>query len=266
MNITQQDIDLLKYLHAVKVSTYKKIHRDIYPTHKLNSVRERVFKLTKMKLIYGYQDRLYMNGEKLLSVSKHGFETFIKTGEEKVVEIKSEVITHDLALVDIRHCFLQTSKISMYQTENQIQAWGIVDDNQLEHEFLRRTRCDAVAKIALSRGNFWASIEYERSDKTLNHYQSIVNKYYSEYDLPLVFYICENTRIVKKIISQEKEFLCDYTPKIFYQVLHELINMHTMVFYNCNNQYLEIVKDRPDYKLHFTTTKHLRDSYESTRN
>lgn len=74
MNITDIDVQLLRYLHAVKVATYKQIHRDIYPTYHLRSVCNRLAKLERSHLVSGSQNRMLSCGERIISVSKQGFQ------------------------------------------------------------------------------------------------------------------------------------------------------------------------------------------------
>ena len=42
MRILPRDIDLFRYLHTVKVATFEQINRDVYPDHKLQSIRNRL--------------------------------------------------------------------------------------------------------------------------------------------------------------------------------------------------------------------------------
>lgn len=241
MNITELDIKLLSYLHKFKVATYKQIQRDIYTKYQLNTVRERVFKLVKQKLVCGHQDRIFRRGEKVLSISKLGFEKFIKKNEELRVELKSDAIEHDLSLVDIHYQLKQCSQISEYFTENQLQTWG-QPDVATDLSQLIKANSDAVARIAFPKGDAWALIEYDRTEKSRRHYDSVINKFYHNHDVHLILYVCKYERILNKIASREKALFVDERPKIFYQLLHELQQTEVIKFYNYQKHGLEFPK------------------------
>src|SRR3989338_9200183 len=100
MKLSVNDRALMHYLHAVKVATYKQIHRDIYPDYCFRSVRNRVIKLSHLGLVIGSQDRLGLIDGKTISLSKKGFSHFVANGEENRIELKSEAVEHDVDLVD----------------------------------------------------------------------------------------------------------------------------------------------------------------------
>ena len=122
--ITEKDVRFLRYLHAVKVSTYERATRDIYTNHKVKSVSGRIRKMEDNHLLEGWCNRKLEKGKRVVSLTSKGFDLFVKNGEEQRVELKSNSVIHDLCLVDIRHKFMKHDNIKMYLTENEVQTWG----------------------------------------------------------------------------------------------------------------------------------------------
>lgn len=243
MNYFERDLALLRYLHKFKVATYEQIHRDIYPEYKLNTVRIRVLKMMKDKFIKGFQDKLFRKGQKVVSLTKLGFEKFLQNGEERRMELKSEAIDHDLELIDVHYHLMQSPKFISYFSENQLQTWGSPDEDDVNN--LIKLNNDAIAKISFNKGEIYCAIEYEHSQKSKLKYTTILKKIYNCDDLPLILYVCKDKSIMDKISGLEKEIYADPNPKIFYQLLHEIISGDTFKFYNHHNKYLEFIKHKP---------------------
>lgn len=241
MNITERDVQLFHYLHAVKVATYKQIHRDIYPEYKLKSVCNRVVEFEKLKLVTGTQNRIFSCGERVNSLSKVGFEQFVAKGSELRSELKSEVINHDLKLVDLRHAIMKLEKISTYFTENQVQTWGLSDFG-IESSKLVQLHSDALARIKFSNGEIWAAIEYESSDKLSQRYEPILRKYYLSEEIGVVFCVCKTENLIHRVSKVEKSLFPSDQPKFFYQVVDHFQKNESVSFFNCNK-----------FTLHFVT-------------
>lgn len=248
MNLTETDIQLLRYLHAVKVATYKQIHRDIYPTYHPRSVCNRLAKLEKMGLITGSQNRHNSCGDKVMSVSKKGFQQFVANEAELRCELKSEAVNHDLQLVDVRHAFLKLEAVSNYLTENQIQTWGLSDLNGVSSN-AAKLNSDAVVNLDLSGAQILAAIEYEDSEKAAQRYDPIVKKYYRCEDIGAVFYICKTTNLIRKISEVEKALFQTDQPKFFYQLLQALLQGDAATFKNCNGYELRFATKRADEQV-----------------
>ena len=248
MNITARDVQLLRYLHTVKVATYKQIQRDVYPDYKLRSVCNRLAKLERRRLVTGSQNRLHSCGDRVISVSKEGFEKFIAKGEELRCELKSEAITHDLNLVDIRHSLMKLEKVSFYATENQIQTWGDTE-NGIESIDLVRLNSDALMKIHSPKKEVWCAVEYEDSEKASKRYEPIVKKYYLSGEIGAVFYVCKSENLVRKISKIESTLFPGDQPKFFYQVKHALHKNDVISFFNCNGFTLNFTTKKPDEQV-----------------
>ena len=234
MNITEMDVKFFFYLHAVKIATYKQIQRDIYSDMKLKSVCNRLGKMEKLSLISGVQNRQFSLGERLISLTKKGFNQYVAQGSELRSELKSEANNHDIQLVDIRSTFLKLKKIRSYWCENEIQTWGETLSDNLTKRVVQ-LNSDAVANFAFSGGDILAAIEYEDSEKGVQRYEPIVKKYYLSNDIGAVFYVCKSQNLVRKISEVEKALYPSDKPKIFYQVLSNLTGNDAISFHNFNN-------------------------------
>ena len=164
VSLTSKDMDLFRYLHAVKVSTYWRIQRDIYLDLALGTVRLRLIKLENNGLVEGCQVRALNRREKLLNITKKGFNTFVTNDEERMLELKSGSIEHDLLLVDIRYKLLRQERVSLYLTENELQTWGHALEDGNTSSFVK-LNSDALIHLQAPRGLLRVPIEYESANR-----------------------------------------------------------------------------------------------------
>lgn len=231
IHLSERDIQLLNYLHAVKVATYDQIARDLYEEYSLESVGNRLRKLEDNRLIRAERCRSILKGKRLVSITKHGFEEFVKMGGEMIVELKSDAIHHDLVLVDIRHKILKSPKTTAYQTENEIQTW--------EPE-LRKLNCDALVTSNLGKSTFLIPVEYEASLKKAERYEPMVRKYYQATEFPLVAFIADSPAILKKVKHTEEQLFNWDKPKFFYRLAADFLIDEALRLENCNKASLSL--------------------------
>jgi hypothetical protein len=67
--LTDIDIRLMRYLHAVKVATYEQIGRDIYPGYHPDSVGKRLRKLEDNRFISMQSNRPDLNCKRVVSLT-----------------------------------------------------------------------------------------------------------------------------------------------------------------------------------------------------
>lgn len=223
--IDDRDIKLFSYLHAVKVATYEQIKRDIYPEICLDAVGHRIRKLEDNKFIEVGRNRLLLKGKRFVSLKKQSFDDFVRKGQELRIELKSDAMHHDLMLVDIRYKFLKSQKTIAYDTENEIQTWGIKN---------KHLNSDAIVTSLLGSEQFQIPIEYESSLKKADRYEPFLKKYYQESDLPLVLFIADSQSIINTVIKLEKELFNWDKPKFFYRLKQELLADDALMLLNCN--------------------------------
>ena len=240
--ITEEDIKFLHYLHAVKVSTYSQINRDIYTTYTYESVGDRVRKMENNKLLEGYQTKTVCYRKKILMLTKKGFDAFIKEGDEQRVELKSDSVGHDLSLVDIRHKLLKQERVNVYLTENELQTWGYTLYNGRYSEFVD-LNSDALIEVKAPRGILRIPVEYESFHKSKTRYVDFVDKYYSRDDIPIVLLIYRTNQVVNQLQEIEKERIESNNPdrpKFFYALMSHVLKTETPKFSNCSGDELKL--------------------------
>ncbi|MFK7827892.1 MAG: hypothetical protein AB8G05_27335 [Oligoflexales bacterium] len=242
MHLNKNDQDLLKYLFKVKVATYKQIHRDIYPMYAMKTTYKRVVTLQKNRLLSSSYNRVGLQKEKILSLSVLGYRKFVETGGESRVELKSDAISHDLVLVDIRNNFMQHDQVKKYYTENQMQTWWLKSSNWIYKDFAS-LNTDAMALTSIGDETVWTAIEYEPSEKSEARYRSIVKRFYSNDDITFVLYCCDNERVMNRLIDSENKVYKGDFPKLFFNVGQFLRSNNTLRFKNRDNKMLSIQQE-----------------------
>ena len=231
MYLFDRDIELLPYLHAVKVATYEQIKRDIYSNICLHAVGNRLRKLHSNRLVRIEINRTYKQGRCHVSLLKQGFDGFVKKGTELRLELRSDALQHDLSLVDIRHCFKQSSQTVRYQTENEIQTW---------EDGFRAINSDALVTSNLNGNTIAIPIEYESSLKKADRYEPFLKKYYLAEEYPIVILIADQRGVMNTIIELEKQLFNWDKPKFFYRLKQDLFADDALRFQNCHEATLDL--------------------------
>ncbi len=218
--ISAIDTRFFEYLHQVKIARLDQINRDVYHYDNITALYRRMSKLEAVGYLAGRYDRTsYV--QKMVHLTDKAFREFVSTGGERAVTLKSNAMTHDTGLVDIRHRFLTCPAVMGYHTENSMQCWPEYFDSGVFFWFVQ-LRSDAVAEIKLPQQTVRFAVEYEASGKDFRRYRDVVHRYYSVKEIPAVLYICGTTAIMKRIMSTETDHFGTEQPKILYTTLQEL--------------------------------------------
>lgn len=226
------DNDLFHYLHQAKVATALQINRDIYHYEKINTLYHRLALLQRLGLIASTSHQA-LPKVKVFHLSEKGFRDFVADGTERVIELKSQAILHDLALVDVRHCLLKSRNVTRFLTENELRAWNDHWRSEILSCFID-VRCDGVAFTQLTGGDVTFAVEYEASCKSQARVDEIVAKYYRNGDIPGVLLICEGDAVKQLYVSSETKFLKDrggdMSNKFFYVNLQNMLVDPDLIF------------------------------------
>ncbi|MFK7824171.1 MAG: hypothetical protein AB8G05_08440 [Oligoflexales bacterium] len=232
MYLDERDILLFKYLHAVKAATYEQITRDVFSDITQESLGNRIRKLEDNRLVQIQRSRLLLKGKRIVSNTKKSFENFVRRGNEKRIEIKSDSVHHDVALVDIRHSLLNSNKTKYYTTENEIQTWGTNEACRLNS--------DAIVTTIIQSEAVELPIEYECTLKMERRYDDFLKKYYNSDIYPLILFISDSQSICNKVMGIERELFSSDQPKFFYQVSNLLLKNESLQFKNYHNAILTL--------------------------
>ena len=239
MILSDHDLQLFRYLHAVKVATYSQIRRDIYPAYHLRSVKNRMLRFEQRGLIRGVQRPFSRNGAKVVSLSKQGFKDFVANGFERRVELLSQAVDHDLVFGDIRFEFLRSIAVEGFFTENEIETWGYGHEDKELSKFFS-LRCDGVAHLNLNHGKFYVPVEYEATAKKGDRYGGIVEKYYHRDDIAAVIYVTDNESVRRRIMDIEMQVYGNYDPKIFFASTADVLTGDAILIRNRNDNYVSL--------------------------
>ena len=173
--IKEKDIALFNYLHFFKVATIEQIKRDVLPNLKRSTFYLRLKTLEDFKYIT--RGRTLTRCGQWLSITRKCFDEFIATGDEVRVELMSNSLEHDLALVDICRYLKKSPRVLQYLSENELQTWQKYDKKD-ETSDIVSLQSDACILLKLDNGEYWIPIEYEASVKSEARYKEIIQKFY----------------------------------------------------------------------------------------
>ncbi len=238
--LRNKDEKFFGYLHRVKIATLLQINRDVYDFDKFRNVYQRIATLEKAGLLT-QTSHVAFPKQKLITLSRKGFDEFVSTGDERIVELRSDSIAHDVKLVDIRHRFLNSDKVIEYHTENTLQTW-LECLNSKELRPYVEARCDAAIKARFPTGEVFLAVEYEASQKFASRIREAINKYYNTDEIPAVLYICADDDIIQRYTQEERRNFAKYDARIYYKTIESFTHDQTLAFKNRDGELLRLGK------------------------
>ena len=227
--IRDWDRKLFSYLLSSKVALIEQIERDLpkkYSTR--HSLVVRLWRLRK----HGFLSAQYSNlnkGEKVICLTKKSFDLFLSNGNETKRQLKSDKVEHDLGLVDIHHYLKKAKKVSWTLTENDLHTWPGYRDNEKTRAFVE-LNSDGIVEVEFPNGKFLLALEYEANDKGRARYRELFQNYYAYEEVVAVLYVCKDDHIMKKVMSEEAEFIGNERRSFLYKTIEELKQDKTMTF------------------------------------
>lgn len=234
---SDKDEEFFSYLHSIKIATLFQINRDIYRYEKFKSLYKRMAKFEKLGLLT-QGCHIAFPKQKLITLSRKGFDEFVGNGDERVVELKSDSISHDVTLVDIRHRLLRAGKVIDYHTENSLQTWR--ENLNAELRPYVEARSDAAIKAEFSSGKPFLAVEYEANRKFASRIAEVVSKYYNTDEIPAVLYICKDEEIIEHHLREERKNFSQYDARIYYKTLESFSHDQTLAFKNRDGEVLRL--------------------------
>lgn len=224
--LTPVDKELFTYLHNMKIATVHQINRDIYRYDKINTLHRRLRRLERSGYIKGNSHYDFPK-MKIFCLTERGFKDFLSDGTERVIELSSQAVAHDIGLGNIIASLSKAPKVRKYFTENELKSWEIHWQSERLRPFID-ARCDGVGVVQLGDHELYFAVEYEASEKAGIRVADIIHKYYTEDAIPGVLLIYKCDKVFKNYVKTEREFLVNQEArdgnKLFYVHYDSLVN------------------------------------------
>lgn len=220
---TERDERLFRYLFANKIATNIHLQEDIFHHASKQAVHRRLDKLIKSGFIEAHY--LRENGNRLAySLSKKALLQFIGGPQElNRLQRKSNSVSHDLGLLEIKRRLHQCSFVKAYLSENLLVS-GIFDDEG-EIKEIRKINPDAILKVSVGENTFYFPLEYEASAKYAKRYDKLMADYYLMDEVKAALFVSKSVTIQKKVMQAERK-RCQHRPgKLFYCLYQNVIEL-----------------------------------------
>ena len=226
------DEKLFRYLHQAKVATVEQINRDIYQYAKINTLHWRLRLLQKLGFVQ-FCHHHALGKKKIVSLTEKGFRSFVADGTERTIELKSQAMLHDLALVDVKFHLLKSDKIGQFYSENELKTWNAYWQSDNFGKFID-VRSDGAAEVKMNGGSVLFAVELETAQKNRERSQEIVTKYYQASTIPAVLFVCGDDAIRRVFLELESRQLSEQdsrkSGKFFHILLDEILEGKSLVF------------------------------------
>jgi len=203
------------YLYQNKIATVDQVHRDLFPQLTRRAVA---------KKLAGYEENGYVESasypdlprQKAFHISAKAFSQFVDPeGGQFRQELKSEVVLHDLALVDIRQRLEADPRVKSFQTENVVNSIrGLADCDEIDP--FEGINPDGIFQFDLDGEPFAMALEYESSEKFDNRYKDLFDAYYSRPGISGVLFVCKDEKILRHVRNIELSQKRSVASKVYY--------------------------------------------------
>ena len=230
--VTSRDKDLLLYLFQNKIASFEQIQKDIFGGISVWTVYRRLRKLRKA----GWIECLpYMDGEKVSSyfnITSKSLEWVRESMEVTGGSLKSDSITHDMRLNDIRRFFLPKERVDAYFTENELATNSDLKENLAVSAYCS-ARVDAVVRMMGKKGKLChLGVEYEHTLKSKKRCREKIKNYYLRPYAEVILFIYKGQGIYNCFVNLEKEFSQRYSPpKLFFLDIKKVLSDDTEVVF-----------------------------------
>ena len=241
MILTERDKSLFRYLFVNKVATVEDIRRDIFAGIDKKTVHRRLLKLSKIKLIEASGQREHGNRMVYFLTKKAFREHIAEDGVAKRVQLKSDCVEHDLALLEIKRKLRALKKVLKVYSENLVRS-GLVDNASPEMARLRELHADAIVKLEIQGKTHFLPLEYEASAKHTKRNAKLLAKYYTNACVAGVIFISKSDTIERRMRAEESRGSPKRQGKFYYCLLDNVLNAQgKLSLSNVKNAVLSIV-------------------------
>ncbi len=236
--IYDRDINLLTFLFNAKSATIQQINKEIFKFKNKRVATNRLKCLEKAGLIVGGSLSRLGSHRKVYSVSKKGFDRYLKCDEINTMELKSQSPSHDSTVIDIRNRLLETKIIDEFIFENQLKSFSNYNSDMILSPY-RIARVDGAAKLKVKNG-IWVGVEYEATYKNLERYPKMLRKYYENDGIAFIICVCKDKQIQNKIKKADKSYFSKYKPSVMYITLNDLMQSEVTCFTTRDNDVITL--------------------------
>lgn len=227
VEITARDIQILHFVFEHRAVSFSQIANKFFYNASVPTVYIRLDKLRKS----GWLTKTFVLWKNkrcsVFGITDKGILQIVDLYRYKLTrsEFKSDSITHDLGLVNLRERLEKTKMLAEYFSESTLQSCGQFSEHEKLSAFVR-SNSDAALIIQTPKNKFYAALEYEVSDKLESRYAKKLTEYYYSSTVGAVFYVCGDASIEKIIRKADADVGANFEPKVF-TCLEETIHKTT---------------------------------------
>ena len=233
--LMERDKNLFRYLYLHKLARITDIQADVFGGVSRQAVQRRVQKLAHAR----YLECTYLPGTEkkiIYSLGQRAVRDWIGSKETlDRSQTKSNSPFHDLVLLEIMRWLKSKKNVEAVFSENGIRSGLYVDLPDVDG--IRSLNSDIAARIRFHEKPILLPLEYERMEKFSHRYDKVIRRYYQNKQVEAVIFICEDSKILKKISYLE---LKAKPPHKFFYALREKLNTEKTYFKNIDGVTLTI--------------------------
>lgn len=217
-----RDYEILKDLFYCKVCDLEYIYQKYFKGRHITAARKRLDRLFKggfLKKIGVFDLGARRNAYSITPLGLDAIVTVLPDVPSRK-ECFSANVLHDLELAQIKRCLDGSSIVKESKSENELQSFDFYAGDK-DYEPFRRLNSDLYAYLFSDPKSYRVAVEYERSAKSPSRWRKYLLNYHLENQIDAALYVCHDHLVRSSLESVEKEFVKDFSAKIYFADLKQ---------------------------------------------
>jgi len=220
MELQTRDIQILKFVFACRVVSYRQILKRFFPKNHHSIGYRRIDTLYNAGLLTVQSGLLLKKSIQFVGITEKGWDCIKLEWPFEIDKpyFKSESPLHDLRMNEVFFQLERSPSYKLFLTENILQSSSELKSD-LKYRDLIKLYADAALVLSGAENRLFVyGIELEISKKAPERYKEKLASYYRADGIDGVIYITGNTEIQRAIQHMDKE-VCGENSSILYSLL-----------------------------------------------
>lgn len=209
-----------------KAATTRQIQNRFFPNAAYQTACGRIHLLTKN----GWIRRFALSDDgcprNAYSISDKAYKKYVfSEGEnDRRHQTRSDSLSHDIALVDIRAALEKCVEVKKVFPENVLQSHQRFSKAPIFCDCVE-LRSDAVVELLVqNRHSCFVPLEYEASLKSVERCEKKILNYYTRFDGEDVFFICKDKNVLRRMAEVELDLGNAFRGKMHFALLENVLS------------------------------------------
>ena len=244
MELQPRDMAIMQFVFSSRVATLEQLGKRFFPERHKSAVARRLRQLCSMGffragaiLLDGRMQKVFFPESKCIGVVGNLWDFTIDKPQ-----FKSESVSHDIRLGDLRFRLEKLTEYRDFISENLLSSSHELADSQVFGDFVK-VHSDGALKLLGKDGlEYLFSIELELTDKGTPRYKEKLAAYYLTNSIEGVIYVCAEQGIIFSLKEADREVRGNRNSILYFGLEKNTIEApNKIIFENAKEHSIEFI-------------------------